>query len=316
MKRHPSCLARHPIMRSMYQVQHPSRSSFVPIRTLSYHVRQWGQPRSGQPPLVLLHGWMDVAASFQFVVDALSQDHFIIAPDWRGFGLTASNGADSFWYPDYLADLDALLDHFSPDSPVNLVGHSMGANIALLYAGIRPHRVCRLVNLEGFGLPATEPDQATERFTQWLDQLKAPHSARTQLKSYASLEAVAARLIKNNPRLSPDKAQWLASHWSAEVAPGQWRILAEAAHKLTNPQLYRVDEVASVHRHITAPTLMVEAGEDGVAQFWKGQFTRAEHRQRLQAVPDLRIEVLPDCGHMLHHDQPQAVAGLIEAFLN
>ncbi|MBK1684855.1 alpha/beta fold hydrolase [Rhodoferax fermentans] len=297
----------------MYAIQNIPRSHFVPIRTLSYHVRLWGQPQPGQTPLVLLHGWMDVGASFQFVVDALAQDHFIIAPDWRGFGLTASNGADSFWYPDYLADLDALLDHFSPNDPVHLVGHSMGANIAMLYAGIRPARVRRLVNLEGFGLPATQPEQATERFTQWLDQLKVPHA--TQLKTYPSLDAVAARLIKNNPRLSPDKAQWLAGHWSVEATPGHWQILAEAAHKLTNPQLYRVDEVASVHRQITAPTLMVEAEDDGIALFWKGKFTLAEHRQRLQAVPDIRVQVLPDCGHMLHHDQPQAVAALIEAFL-
>lgn len=296
----------------MYAIQNIPRRHFVPIRTLNYHVRLWGQPQPGQTPLVLLHGWMDVGASFQFVVDALAQDHFIIAPDWRGFGLTTSNGADSFWYPDYLADLDALLDHFSPNDPVHLVGHSMGANIAMLYAGIRPHRVRRLVNLEGFGLPATEPEQATERFTQWLDQLKAPHA--TQLKSYPSLDAVAARLIKNNPRLSPDKAQWLAGHWSVEAAPGQWQILAEAAHKLTNPQLYRVDEVACVHRQITAPTLMIEAEDDGIALFWKGKFTLAEHHERLQAVPNIRVQVLPDCGHMLHHDQPQAVAALIEAF--
>jgi pimeloyl-ACP methyl ester carboxylesterase len=301
------------MIRRMYPIQKISRSVLVPIRGLQYHVRVWGEPQADRPALVLLHGWMDVAASFQFVVDALSQDHFVIAPDWRGFGLTNSNGADSFWYPDYLADLDALLDHFSPDCPVNLVGHSMGANIAMLYAGIRPARVRRLVNLEGFGLPATEPEQATERFTQWLDQLKAPH--RTQLKSYPSLDAVAARLIKNNPRLSQDKAQWLASHWSVEAEPGHWQILAEAAHKLTNPQLYRVDEVLAVHRHITAPTLMVEAEDDGIALFWKGKFTLAEHHQRLQAVPDLRLEVLPDCGHMLHHDQPKAVAALIEAFL-
>jgi len=62
-----------PIIRRMYSVQNPSRSCFVPIRTLSYHVRLWGQPQPGQTPLVLLHGWMDVAASFQFVVDALEQ---------------------------------------------------------------------------------------------------------------------------------------------------------------------------------------------------------------------------------------------------
>ena len=299
----------------MYQVKRVSRSAFIPIRDLRYHMRCWGEPSPDVPPLFFLHGWMDVAASFQFVVDAMAHDHFIIAPDWRGFGLTASNGVDCFWYPDYLADLDAMLDHYAPHTPVNLVGHSMGANVAMLYAGVRPDRVRRLINLEGFGLPATQPEQAAGRFVNWLNELKAFHAGKMQLKTYDSMDAVAARLIKNNARLSPDKARWLAGHWSAEVSPGQWQILGDAAHKLTNPQLYRVDEVLSVHRQITAPTLMVESEDDNIAHWWRGKFTRAEHRQRLLAVPSLEIMEVPDCGHMLHHDQPGAVAALIERFL-
>jgi pimeloyl-ACP methyl ester carboxylesterase len=299
----------------MYQVKKISRSEFVPIRGLRYHLRCWGQPQANTPPLFLLHGWMDVAASFQFVVDAFVQNHYVIAPDWRGFGLTQSNAADCFWYPDYLADLDTLLDHYAPDTPVHLVGHSMGANIAMMYSGVRPDRVRRLVNLEGFGLPATQPEQATERFANWLNELKALHASKRQLKSYDSLDAVAARLIKTNPRLSPNKARWLASHWSAEVSPGHWQILGEAAHRLTNPQLYQVDEVMAVHRHISAPTLMIEAEDDSISQFWRGKFSRAEHRERLQAVPSLEIVEVPDCGHMLHHDQPEAVAALIERFM-
>ena len=74
----------------MYQVQRTSRSEFVPIRNLQYHVRVWGEPAPDKTPLVMVHGWMDVAASYQFMVDALAPDHYIIAPDWRGFGLTAS----------------------------------------------------------------------------------------------------------------------------------------------------------------------------------------------------------------------------------
>ena len=299
----------------MYQVKKIARSEFVPIRDLQYHLRCWGQPQASTPPLLLLHGWMDVAAIFQFVVAAIQQDRFIIAPDWRGFGLTASTGVDCFWYPDYLADLDALLDHFAPSGQVNLVGHSMGGNLAMLYAGVRPERVHRLVNLEGFGLPATQPEQAAGRFANWLNELKAFHAGKMQLKTYDSLDAVAARLIKTNPRLGPDKARWLAIHWSAEVSPGHWQILGEAAHKLTNPQLYRVDEVLSVHRQITAPTLMVESEDDSITQWWRGKFTRAEHRERLLAVPSLEIVEVPHCGHMLHHDQPEAVAALIERFL-
>ena len=74
----------------MYQALRPSRSDSVRIRTLNYHVRTWGAPQPGTAPLLLLHGWMDVGASWQFVVDAFGEafaaGRLIIAPDWRGFG--------------------------------------------------------------------------------------------------------------------------------------------------------------------------------------------------------------------------------------
>lgn len=299
----------------MYPIQRVSRSDFVPIRTLNYHVRLWGQPTPGTTPLVLLHGWMDVAASFQFVVDAMQQESFIIAPDWRGFGLTASGGADCFWWPDYLADLDALLDHYAPGQRINLVGHSMGGNVAMLYAGVRPERIRHLINLEGFGMPATRPTQAPGRLTHWLDELQKSRRGAARLKSYPSLEAVAERLTKNNPRLTPDKALWLASHWSIERQPGEWTILGEPAHKIVNAQLYNVDEVLAVHRRITAPTLMIEASDNEIAKWWQDQLTLAEHHERIKVVPQLERVTLADCGHMLHHDQPQALAQLIEAFL-
>lgn len=299
----------------MYPIKRISRSAFVPIRGLDYHLRLWGEPRPGQTPLVLLHGWMDVAASYQFMVDALAHEHFIIAPDWRGFGLTRASAADTFWFPDYIADLDALLDHYCADTPVHLVGHSMGGNVAMLYAAVRPERVRRLINLEGFGLPATRPTQAPARYTQWLDELKQLHRGELTLRHYDSLAAVARRLIKTNPRLSPDKAHWLAAHWSAETAPGQWTILGEAAHKIINPQLYRVDEMLAVFASIRAPMLMVEASDDSMAQWWKGKYALPEFHERLKAVPDVTLRQLPDCSHMLHHDQPELLARLIEDFL-
>ena len=300
----------------MYQVNRIHKSEFVPVRKLSYHVRCWGSPNPDITPLVLLHGWMDVAASFQFVVDALEQDHFIIAPDWRGFGLTASGGADCFWHPDYLADLDALLDHYAPGQRVNLVGHSMGANVAMIYAGVRPERVRRLINLEGFGMPATQPEQAAGRFAQWMNEVKQFNGGALQLKTYDSLDAVAARLMKTNQRLQADKARWLAEHWSAEQAPGQWSILGEAAHKIASAQLYREDEALAIFCCITAPSLMLEASDDSMTLWWRGQFTVAQHRERLKSVPNIVIAQVPDCGHMLHHDQPHTVAHLIERFLS
>jgi len=303
------------MMLEMYQVKKPSRCEFVPIRQLNYHVRLWGHPQPGQAPLFLMHGWMDVSASFQFVVDALRQERWVIAPDWRGYGRTHTPDTDHFWFPDYLADLDFLLDHYSPHAPVDLLGHSMGGNVVMQYAGIFPERVRRLINLEGFGMARTQPAQAPGRYAKWIGQLKQFHRDELDLRAYPDLEAVAQRLRKTNPRLSPDKAEWLAGEWADQDAQGQWRILGHSAHKIINATLYRVEEVDALFKRITAPTLVVEANDNSINEWWKGAYTLDEFHQRLTSVSQLQMGHVTDAGHMLHHDQPAQVAELIERFL-
>lgn len=304
----------------MYKEKRPSRSEFVPIRGINYHTLHWGEANSSLTPLVLVHGWMDVAASYQFAVDALSdafvQGRTIIAPDWRGYGQTGSAGADNFWFPDYLADLDFLLDHYAPGQAVDLVGHSMGGNVAMLYAGVRPERIRKLINLEGFGMPATRPSQAPGRYAKWMDELKSLHKGEMALKPYNDVDGVARRLMRTNPRLSQDKADWLARHWAAPDGQGQWRILGDAAHKITNAQLYRVDEVLELYQRISAPTLAIEASDDSLGKWWEGKYTLAQYHERLQSVPQVTTAVVRDAGHMLHHDQPEQLARLIEDFLH
>ena len=303
------------MMEGMYIVQKASRSAFVPIRNLQYHVRLWGEPGPGKTPLFMVHGWMDVAASFQFVVDAFAKDRYVVAPDWRGYGLTDAAGADNFWFPDYLADLDFLIDHFQPQGPVDLVGHSMGGNIAMLYAGVRPERIRRLVNLEGFGMPATQPTQAPGRYAKWMDELKSLHRGELTLKGYADASGVARRLMKTNPRLGSDKAEWLARQWAQPDSEGQWHILGDAAHKIVNAQLYRVEEVLALYRRISMPTLFVEASDNSMDLWWKGRFSLAEFHERLNNVPQVERALIEDAGHMMHHDQPERLAALIERFM-
>ncbi len=285
----------------------PSESLFLELRHLRYHVRRW--KGSGTRRLVLLHGWMDVSASFQFVVDALAPDWDVFAPDWRGYGLSERGPSDCYWFPDYVADLDALLERIAPDQPVNLVGHSLGGNVAALYAGIRPQRVARLVNLEGFGLPRTSPEQAHGRFARWLEELRAA----PRLRPYAGFAELADRLQSNNPRLRRDRAEFLARHWGEEAGDGQVILRSDPAHKITNPVLYRYEEVRAIWQRVEAPTLWVDTGESELLK--RIGLTPAEHAERRAAFRRLRHATVQDAGHMLHHDQPEAVARLIEEFL-
>ena len=299
----------------MYQVKRSSRSEFVPIRNLQYHVQIWGEPSPDKTPLVMVHGWMDVAASYQFVVDAFQQDHYVIAPDWRGYGKTPSGEVDNYWFPDYMADLDFLLDHYAPDRPVNLIGHSLGGNVVMLYGGVRPERIRRLVNLEGFGLPATTPDMAPARYAKWMDELKKLHRGEMDLRAYDAVSGVARRLMKTNPRLSQDKADWLARHWATENAVGKWTILGQPAHKVISAHLYQSEEVLELYRRLTMPVLAVEASDNSLDLWWKGKFTLEQYHERIKSVPNAEISLIHDAGHMMHHDQPDILAGLIERFI-
>ncbi len=309
-------------MSQTYTPRRASRSSFFPVRGLQYHAQQWGDASlvtPERPPLLLLHGWMDVGASFQFVVDALAEaegfDRWVIAPDWRGFGLTDTPGVDTYWFPDYLGDLDVLLDALVPavQSPgaIDLLGHSMGGNVVMSYAGLRPARIRKLINLEGFGMPQTKPHQGPKRLLMWLDELKQPQA----LRDYASVDEVAARLLKNNPLLTADKAAWLAPHWSAQRADGRWHILGDPAHKRANPVLYQVDQILEAWKLITAPLLWVEGDQTDVTKWWGTRYTKEEFHQRLAVVPQAQRVLLSPCGHMLHHDQPAALARHLAGFL-
>lgn len=288
----------------------PSRSEFINIRGMQYHIRQWGDQSA--PKLFMLHGWMDVSASFQFLVDALQRDWHLIAPDWRGFGLT-DFAASGYWFPDYLGDLDAILRHYSPDLPVNLLGHSLGANVAGIYAGVRPSRVRKLVSLEGFGMPVTQPDLAPARYAKWLDEL----GETSGLRSYATQADVAARLQKTNPRLSDAHAAFLSAHWAAPNENGTWDILADPAHRRSNPNLYRVEEVMACWKLITASVLWVEAkNSELLPRIGVGAAARAEIDRRIAHIHDVTVLMVDDAGHMVQHDQPEIVAAAIEQFLD
>lgn len=288
-----------------------SRSEFIQIRDHQYHCRHWGS--STAPAIFMFHGWMDVSASFQFVVDSLKKDWHVIAPDLRGFGLTTGPKTDSYWYPDYLADLDALLLHYSPDRPVNLLGHSMGANIVTSYAGIRPERIAKLMVLENVALPAAKPSDAPVRFRQWLDELRV----KPKLQTYASVVEVAKRLQKTNSRLKDERALFLAQHWSRENAEGQWEILGDPAHKIVSPILYRVDEILACWEAISAPILWVEAADTEIWNLIGGKEKgRPETERRLTHLKGIRREMVRDAGHMVHHDQPQILAEFIDDFLS
>ena len=285
-----------------------SRTEFVDAYDMRLCVRHWGDESA--PKLFMIHGWMDISASFQFVVDAFKRDWHVIAPDMRGFGHSgwAKGG---YWFPDYLADLEALLDHYSPNEPVRLIGHSLGGNITSVYSGISPSRLAQLVSLEGYGIVENRPDMAPGRLERWLDSRKKPE----RLRPYPDKEAVIARLQKNNPRLTYERAFFLADYWTEVNDKGERIVMADPRHK-TLPVLSRLDEILACWSRIEAKVLFIEGQHSLLGIRMKDQARAQEEiRRRASYIRDVRIALVEGAGHMLQHDQPEAVAKLIEDFL-
>lgn len=284
------------------------RHERLQIRGLETRVTRWGpEPASGEAPTVLLHGWLDTGASFQFLVDAFAADRPLLAIDWRGFG-RSQWPADGYWFPDYLGDLEALLDALSPDAPVRLVGHSMGGNVACLYAGARPQRVRCIASLEGFGMPRTQPSQAPPRVRQWLAELKNSPA----LRDYDSFETLGTVIRRRHPRISAERAAFIARQWAQIDAGGRVQLLGDPRHRRVNPVLYKREDSEALWREITAPVLLLLGEESDLLAKLGADGTPQALRT---AMPTAEIATVPGAGHLLHFEQPERVAALVEAFL-
>jgi pimeloyl-ACP methyl ester carboxylesterase len=281
-----------------------SRSEFIRVRELRYHIRRWGDPAA--PKIFLLHGFLDVSATWQPIAEGLLPRFQVLSPDFRGFGYTQWP-EDGYWFQDYVGDLQFIVDHYSPSEPILLVGHSMGAQVASLYAGLRPERVKKLVCLDGLFLPDMEARLAPKRFRRWLDELKE----LPKQKSYASFEELAERVRKQHPDLPADRALFVAHCWGREDGRGRITLCADPKHRLGGPGLYKADESLAVWREITAPTLFV----DGKLSAFGKAIDAAEIQRRRSCFRDHRSAVIERGTHMLHFSAPEDTARAIATFL-
>jgi len=208
-----------------------------------------------------------------------------------------------------MGDLDRLLAHFEPDRPVVLVGHSMGGNIASMYAGVRPERVSRLVNLEGFGMSRTEPAKAPERYAKWLAQL----ADKPGFRDYADFNELAARMRAGNPRLSEARALYLAQHWGGQNAAGRVELRSDPAHRMINPVAYQLEEAMACWRNVAAPVMWIDGAESKTME--RMRINGDDHEARKACFRNLSAHTVAEAGHMLHHDQPERLAELIGTFL-
>src|SRR2546428_1320034 len=155
---------------------------------------------------LLLHGWLDHAGSFDLLAPLLPGR--TVALDFRGHGDSQWVGPGGFYhFVEYIADLDGALEVLSPQEPVRIVGHSMGAAAALIYAALRPGRVSHLTMIDAVPLRIST-QEIPARLASYLEDLKHIPRKRRRVES---IEDAAQRLSRNNPSLSEKAARLLAA---------------------------------------------------------------------------------------------------------
>lgn len=259
---------------------------------------QW--PGEGEP-ILALHGWLDNAASFLPLAEYLTRP--LVALDLSGHGHTEHRpGGSPLHFVDNVADVSAVADQLGWQR-FTLMGHSMGAGIACLFAGAFPERVARLILIDGLGPLSGEPAEAATQLRKSVEQARELATKKKPLYAHKE-DAIAAR-TRGFGGLS-ESASALLVERGLRVVSGGWSWRADSRLRVASAQRFSEAQVEAFLRAIQAPVclLMGEQGMGGANLF--------SHRQAWLA--DCQAITLPG-RHHLHMEEPQAVAAEIERFL-
>ncbi len=283
------------------------RHRVIDSQGLPIHCLEWGD--AGGEPLVLVHGYLDLAYSWSAFVDALEKRQrrrlWIVAPDCRGHGDSGWVGAGGYYhFPDYVLDLESVVRALGVNR-FNLVGHSMGGTISLLHTGTFPERVTRLALIEGIGPVGMNFSDAPSRMEKWITEVR--ERGRRHFREYTRLEAGAHQLRQTNPRLAEKSALDLARAAMKQNQRGKWVWKFDPLHRTAAPQPFYTAQALAFLRRIECPVLIVDGKESR-------QTERVDKQERYAAIARHERIVIDHAGHMVHQDNPEQLAERLAEF--
>ncbi|EMD84195.1 alpha/beta fold hydrolase [Pacificimonas flava] len=288
------------------QIVGPSSQTVISQRT-RLHFADWGNPDA--PPLILLHGGRDHCRNWDWTAEALRGDWRVICPDLRGHGDSAWDESGNYTTLSYVYDL-AQIVHQLGLSPVTIVAHSLGGNIALRYAGLYPETVRRLVAIEGLGpspnmIAEREETPLSERWRLWIEEKRG--AAGRQPRRYATFEDALSRMQQENTYLSDVQARHLTKHAVIRNEDGTYSWKFDPYVRVWPPVDVPQDDLHGLWSRITCPVRLVYGAES-----WA---SNPQEDGRIGNFSNAEVSVYERAGHWVHHDRVDDFLSELRAFL-
>ena len=275
---------------------------------LRLHYVDWGNDDA--PPLLLVHGGRDHCRTWDWVAQAFREDYHVIAPDLRGHGDSQWVIGAQYAIIDYVYDMATLIDQ-KQLQPLTIVGHSLGGNVSLLYSGVFPGNVKRLVSVEGWGPPPdairSRADKGPQqRMREWIHMLR--DMAGRDARPYETIDAAVRRMRDANPHLTPDQARHLTIHGTNQNEDGTYTWKFDNYMRAFSPHRFDEADAHDVWENITCPVLLLRGRESWAADPVETQLTR--HFANVRSV------AFEKAGHWLHHDRLDQFVETVGAFIS
>ena len=282
-------------------------SHFYFSQRLRLHYVDWGN--DGAPIVLLVHGGRDHARNWDWVARDLRRDFHVIAPDLRGHGDSAWAVGGMYAVADFVLDVANLIAALGAET-LHVVGHSLGGAISLMYSGIYPERVRKLVAIEGLGPPPAMLEkwrtrQPWERMAEWIAQMRG--LAARQPRRYPTIEAAAQRMREENAFLSEEQARHLTIHSVNRNEDGTFSWKFDNYVRSFAPYRFDVEDMRALWGRIACPTLLVRGADSWASDPVKDG--------RIEPFRNARLVAIPKAGHWVHHDQLDAFLAAVRAFL-
>jgi len=287
-------------------IVHPTSNIYISQR-LRLHYLDWGNLQA--PPLLLVHGGRDHAHSWDWVARELQPHWHVIALDLRGHGDSAWSPDGAYFVPYFIYDI-AQLVHQLGLIDVSIVAHSFGGTLALIYAGLYPEKISKLVVIEGVdAAPPPFPEMlrrpVDERYRNWIEQQRG--FSNHPPKRYASIEEALARMRVENTHLSEEQARYLTVHGVSRNEDGSYSWKFDNYVRAIPPADMDLQERHALWNRIACPVLLMNGRNS-----WVPDPVVTGDVQRFQSARSVAFD---DAGHWLHHDQFEHFMSELTAFL-